>query len=53
LYFSKGIAERLKRDALQMNVGEKTLQQQLEESQIKLKEKEKLYEKFVRGEILT
>lgn len=49
---NKGLADRAKRDALQMNPGEKTLQQQLAESEAKLKEKEKLYNKFVKGEIL-
>jgi hypothetical protein len=47
-----GLVERQKRDALQKKPEEKTLQEQLAESETKLKEKEKLYNKFVKGEIL-
>ncbi len=49
---NKGIDERIKRDRIQLKGDSKPLSAQIAASQQKLQEKEKVYDKFVRGEVL-
>lgn len=49
---NKGIDERIKRDRIQLKGDTKPLSAQIAASHQKLQEKEKVYDKFVRGEVL-
>jgi hypothetical protein len=49
---NKGIDERIKRDRIQLKGESKPLSAQIAASHTKLQEKEKVYDRFVRGEVL-